>query len=85
MIAGCKDWVDPHRSVEIPLGTSEVSQIIFGNSSEEIGPVIGSVQLSEDIEVFDCLRVLALRQRMPSTHEEYILIILGIKLSCACQ
>ena len=80
MVSVGKDRVQTHRTVKICLGTSEVTQIVFCNTSEKECPIVSCIKLGQDIEVFNGLGILSLRQGDTPTHHEHILVILRVKL-----
>jgi hypothetical protein len=74
-----------YRTVKIILGTSDISQVIFGNASEEVVPIIGRIQTGEDIEILDCSGILSIRKSLAAPHIEDILVVLGIKTPKSCH
>ena len=51
MPSGCKDGIYAHRTVEISFGTTEVTKIVFGDSSEEKRIIVSRIQTGEHIEI----------------------------------
>ena len=74
-----------NRSVKVSSGSSDVSKIVFGNASEEESPVVSSIELCKNIEVFDSLRVLSVCEGLSATIIEYVLVVLCIQFPDACH
>ena len=85
MIPGRKHRVNANRTVKIPLGSPEIPKIIFCNAAEEIIPIVGRIQLGQNIEVFYCQGVFSIRKRPSAPHEEGVLVILRSGLRHACK
>ena len=85
MIAGCENRIQSDRTVEIPLGSSKVSEVVFGYAAEEIIPVICRIELGEHIEVLNGESITAVGESLSSAHKEDVLVVLGIDLHNSCR
>ena len=76
MIPVREDRIETDRSVEVGLRSPQVSEVVLGDSPVEECPVIRRIQLGEDIELVDRLGVTSVREGLPSSEEEDVLVIL---------
>ena len=77
VVCGGVDRVEMDGAVEVALGSCEVAEVVFRNTSEEVCLIDGAVQLGEDVEALDGLGVLAVVQRLPAAPHEDVGVILG--------
>ena len=80
MVSRGKDGVQTDGIVEILLGPSDVSEIVFGYASEEKGPVISRVEPGKDVEILYCLGIFAIGKGETAAVEKDILVILRKRL-----
>ena len=71
--------IDADRRVEILLRSADVSEVVLGDAAEEEGPVIGSVQTGQDVEILDGLGIFAVGQGIAAAEVEYVPVVLGLR------
>ncbi len=77
MVAGSEDGIDADAAVEVLAGAAQVAEIVFGDAAIEEGPVVGGIELGEDVEIFDRVAVAAVDNGLPTGEVEVVLVILG--------
>ena len=78
MISVGEDRINLHGRIEIGLGAPYVTEVVFGDSTVEIDPAIGSVKPGKDIELTDGIGIPSLGEGLPSPEHEHILVVLGM-------
>ena len=79
MVAGGEDGVQADGGVEVRPGAADVAQVVLGDAPVEEGPVVGRVQLREDVELGHCLRQASFRQGVAAPEHEDVLVILRVR------
>ena len=78
VVAGGEDGIQADGGVEVRPGATDVAQVVLGDAPVEEGPVVGRVQLGEDVEVGDSFRQAPLRQGVAAPEHEDVLVILRV-------
>ena len=79
VVAGGEDRVQPDGGVEVRPGAADVTQVVLGDTPVEERPVIGRVQLREDVEMGHRLRQMPFGQGGTAPEHEDILVILRVR------
>ena len=79
VVAGGEDWVQADSGVEVRPCAADVAQVVLGDAAVEERPVVGRVQLREDVELGHRLRQAPFCQGITAPEHEDVLVILRLR------
>ena len=77
MVAVGKDRIQPDRSVEVALGSADVTEIVLGYAPVKEDPTVGGVQMGKDVELADGVGVAVFGESLATPEHKDILVELG--------
>ena len=76
VIAGGEDGIEPDAAVEVGAGAAKVAQVVLGDAPVEEGPVVGCIELGQDVETLDGVAVALVDDGLAADEIEVVLVIL---------